>query len=384
MFGMSVRPPRLKVRAPESDPLPRPTPALIVSALTTAALTLAGCHNNAPETAAERETIEVPTTVTVTADPTDLPSSFTHYVALGDSYAAMGSASGRFEGPDFCARSQDNYPHQLADMYSGINAKRGFTDATCQGATTKHILSDRDHAGEDVPEQVQQAKRSATPGSTTENAPASTRENPREAASTSGTLAAASTPATEQDVIIKQIDALEPDTDLITLSVGGNDINFGPWSRCITGELNGRGEADCDPGLYDDTARALVDLPTRLDAIYAAIHDKAPDATIITTGYMPLLSLEDECERTADLPGGTLNWAAGLTMSMNALVRDAAARNGALFVTPSNAEFHSVCAPPDQRWTDLTGEETDSFPAHPTPAGQHAMAEAIADTLLKL
>ena len=65
-------------------------------------------------------------------------------------------------------------------------------------------------------------------------------------------------------------------------------------------------------------------------------------------------------------------------------VRDAAARNGTLYVLPANADFHSMCAPANERWTDPTGKETNSFPAHPTPAGQKAMAEAIADVLKKL
>ncbi|EFK55410.1 hypothetical protein HMPREF0291_10668 [Corynebacterium genitalium ATCC 33030] len=345
-------------------------------------LLLAGCSESG-DAASERVTVEVPTTVTVTADPTDLPSSFIHYVALGDSYAAMGSASGPFVGPAFCARSEDNYPHELAKLYSGINAKRGFTDATCQGSTTEHILSDRDITGADIPAPVLDAEvKDTATGSATVTV------SPSTSTATSTSTTATSSPTTTEDAgastITAQIEALEPDTDLITLSIGGNDIHFGPWSRCITGMVEDRGEADCDEGLYDDTARALVDLPKRLDAIYARINEKAPNATIITTGYMPLLSMEDDCERTTDLPSGTLNWAAGLTVTMNAMVRDAAVRNGALFVMPPNADFHSVCAPASERWTDLTGEETDSFAVHPTPTGQQQMAEAIADVLAKL
>ncbi|WP_162287311.1 SGNH/GDSL hydrolase family protein [Corynebacterium urinipleomorphum] len=327
-------------------------------------LALSGCSS---EGESERVTVEVPTTVTVTADPTDLPSSYDLYVALGDSYAAMGSASGPFEGPEFCARSEDNYPHQLAEIYPGINEKRGFIDASCQGATTEHLFNERRiNENLDPEEALDQEELNAT----TSEAAASTSSTP--------------TGTDRPGVLSPQIDALEPDTDLITLSIGGNDIHFGPWSRCVTGMLEGKGEADCDDGLYEDTARALLDLPGRLDDIYRRIHEKAPEATIITTGYMPIASLQDECESTADLPSGTLNWAAGLTVTMNAMVRDAAARNGALYVMPPNADFHSVCAPTNERWTDPTGKETDSFPAHPTHAGQRAMAEAVAEVLSKL
>lgn len=367
--------------------------------LAAAALALSGCSEDAAETS-ERVTIEVPTTVTVTANPLDGPSNFTHYVALGDSYAAMGSASGPFEGPDFCARSTDNYPHVLAETYKGINAKRGFTDATCQGATTEHILNTRD-IDADPPEQVLAARATeSSTGASTETATDEATGRAGREASSSAIGTATSEPtatgatgtskpteanaAADANSIEAQIEALESYTDLITLSIGGNDINFGPWSRCLNGMFSGKGESDCDAGLYDSTARALVDLPTHLDTIYARIREKAPDAMIITTGYMPLLSMKDECSATANLPGGTLNWAAGLTVTMNAIVRDAAARNGALFVMPPNADFHSVCAPANERWTDPTGRDTDSFPAHPTAAGQKAMAEAVAETLRKL
>ena len=335
-------------------------PAIALSTM----LALSGCSS---EGESERVTIEVPTTVTVTANPTDLPSSYDLYVALGDSYAAMGSASGPFEGPEFCARSEDNYPHQLAELYPGINEKRGFIDASCQGATTEHLFNER-HIDENLePEEaLDQEELNATTSESATN--------------TSTTPTGTDRPG----VLSPQIDALEPDTDLITLSIGGNDIHFGPWSRCVTGMLEGKGEADCDDGLYEDTARALMDLPARLDDIYRRIHEKAPDATIITTGYLPIASLRDECEATAGLPSGSLNWAAGLTVTMNAMVRDAAARNGALYVMPPNADFHSVCAPANERWTDPTGKETDSFPAHPTHAGQRAMAEAVAEVLSKL
>lgn len=330
----------------------------VTGVLAAATLTLAGCSAESGES--ERVTVEVPTTVTVTADPKDLPSSYDLYVALGDSYAAMGSASGPFEGPEFCARSEDNYPHKLAKLYTGINEKRGFIDATCQGSTTDHLINGRTIDEKlDAEEAVEKESEKSTAETTT--------SKPK-------------TPST----LAPQIDALEPDTDLITLSIGGNDISFGPWSRCITGMMEGKGEDECDDDLYDETARAVVDLPARLDEIYAKIHQKAPNATIITTGYLPIASLQDECDATADLPSGTLNWAAGLTVTMNAMVRDAAARNGALYVLPANADFHGVCAPKNERWTDPTGKETNSFPAHPTPAGQKAMAEAIADVLKKL
>ncbi|WJY66857.1 Lipase 2 precursor [Corynebacterium aquatimens] len=342
--------------------------------LVATSLGLASCES-AKDVASppERVTVESTRTVTVTADNRDVPEKFSHYVALGDSYASMGTKSGDSYGPEFCARSKDNYPNQLADLYPGINKNRGFTDATCQGATTNDVINVRNvgDRGGDV-----DIDALADPQAASLEPKTSDGKDEDKGRSESEDLNDA-----DPKTIAAEIEALQPDTDLITLSIGGNDVNFGPWSRCVAGALEGKGGDDCDEGLMDDTANAVMELPQRLDKVYEEIRKRAPNATIITTGYMPLASLTDQCPLTDKLPGGTLNWAAGLTVTMNAMARDAAARHGALFVVPDNAELHSLCAPTEERWTDPTGEKTDSYPAHPTRAGQKAMAEAIVEVL---
>lgn len=359
------------------------------------AVALSACQ--APEevqSGSERVTVEMTRTVTVTADNRDLPEKFDHYVALGDSYASMGTKSGDSYGPAFCARSKDNYPNQVAELYPGINKTRGFTDATCQGATTQDVLEVRKVGGRgkdiSIDELAEPQAASLEPNNSSEESETatSTDETKSEEAKSEESQSSEETPENPEDLdpktIAPEIEALQEDTDLVTLSIGGNDVNFGPWSRCVSGALEGKGDADCDEGLIDDTSKAVLELPKRLDAVYEEIHKRAPNATIITTGYMPLASLTDQCPATEALPEGTLNWAAGLTVTMNAVARDAAARHGALFVVPENADYHAICAPVEDRWTDPTGDKTDSYPAHPTAAGQKAMAEAIVDVLKAL
>jgi len=174
--------------------------------------------------------------------------------------------------------------------------------------------------------------------------------------------------------IATQVAALTPDTDLVTLSIGGNDIRFGDIAACFHRALTE--PVDC-PALLDAPVHHLLStLPAELDGVYDTIGALSSDARIIATGYLPLLA-DGECPELAAVPEEHRAWALDVTSEINAVVREAAERHGAGFVLPADAESHSVCAEPGQRWTDVTGELTDAYPMHPTPAGQRAMAEAV-------
>src|SRR5690625_7324162 len=78
-------------------------PALITIA---AASTLTSCTS-----ADDTSDISAPET---TQEQADEPTIYRQYVALGDSYAAMGSRDAQVTGPAECFRSGDNYPAVLA------------------------------------------------------------------------------------------------------------------------------------------------------------------------------------------------------------------------------------------------------------------------------
>ncbi|MDO5511732.1 SGNH/GDSL hydrolase family protein [Corynebacterium sp.] len=247
-------------------------------------------------------------------EPEPEPAPVSHYVALGDSFAAMGSRSAETTGPVECFRSADNYPSLvLAD--AAITAGQ---DVTCSSAVTADIAG--------------------------------------------------------------QVSALTPDTDLVTLSIGGNDIRFAEIAGCFRRAL--AEEVDC-PSLLDVPVTAhLTALPGELDEVYRLIGEASPGARVITTGYLPLVAVGD-CPELAPVPEEHRSWAVELTERINTVVREAAERHGAAFVLPANAAAHSACAEPAERWTDITGAETDAYPMHPTPAGQRAMAEAVLDQISK-
>lgn len=101
--------------------------------------------------------------------------------------------------------------------------------------------------------------------------------------------------ATTDDVLANQLDALNGGTDLVTISIGGNDAGFastiltckfGSDSDCLTA----LGRADT----YIDTV-----LPGKLDRTYAAISGRAPNARVVVLGYPHLYEQGTGCGSAA-------------------------------------------------------------------------------------
>ncbi|SDL98886.1 GDSL-like Lipase/Acylhydrolase family protein [Corynebacterium mycetoides] len=316
--------------------------AAAVAGLLASSFALSGCQSEPIDHVGTHTSVAPPLGVvpTLDADPTRVeatemaqaidmdPSDIRVYVALGDSYAAMGSATGEKADPSFCAQSKDNYPNELAGM---LGRSVEFVDATCQGSTTANI------------------------------------EGPRV--------------VPEEDVSIEpQINQLRSDADLVTVSMGGNDIGFAEIARCINDMLSGS-DRNCAEEFALPLGQAMAELPTKLTDMHAAIREKAPGAVVVATGYSPLVSMEQQCAITDNIGREGVEWAVWLTAAINNLVKQSAEASGAIFALPEDVERHTTCAVPKQRWVSIDGTDTNSYPAHPTPKGQHEMAETVTTVL---
>jgi lysophospholipase L1-like esterase len=90
------------------------------------------------------------------------------------------------------------------------------------------------------------------------------------------------------DVRANQLGALSAATNLVTISIGGNDAGFAnvitqcalPWPFTCTGDVN--------------NARNFINntLPGQLDALYTEIETRAPNAQVIVVGYPRLFNGE--------------------------------------------------------------------------------------------
>ncbi len=165
------------------------------------------------------------------------------------------------------------------------------------------------------------------------------------------------------DVTGSQLGRLNASTDLVTISIGGNDAGFADvMTTCVL-----QSEATCLSRIA--TARAYVDstLPGRLDSVYTAIRSKSPSAQVVVLGYPRFYQLGGGC--LAGLSEKERSAINGASDHLNTATAKRAADHGFTFgdvrttfagheICSGNAWLHSV------NWLNI-GESY-----HPTAAGQ--------------
>jgi lysophospholipase L1-like esterase len=164
-----------------------------------------------------------------------------------------------------------------------------------------------------------------------------------------------------------QLNALDDDTDLVTISIGGNDIG---WSTAVVACLGGT-DAQCAGGLAATSGRVTTVLPGLLDSVYSQVSARAPEAHVVITGYPRLFSPEYGAFLAASAPEQeALNDGADL---LNGVIAEAAAEHGFQFVDVTKRFLgHGVNAP--DAWV-LGPFDPGAF--HPNTAGYEAYTAAL-------
>lgn len=241
-----------------------------------------------------------------------------HYVALGDSYASLGSLTKLHTDPDTgCLRSRDNYPARVAEQLEPA----AFSDATCAGAVTDGVLE-------------------------------------------------------------PQLDALTPETDLVTLTVGGNDIGFADIATTcgllsLTNPIGTPCQDHYTGGGTDELREAIADTAPKVDAVLAGIAERAPEAEVVVTGYLRILPETGGCWPLMPISVGDVGYVNEIQDELNGMLGERAEAAGAAFVDPSTTPGHDVCQLPWNRWVDGLIPLANGTPIHPTAAGQQHVAELI-------
>jgi len=170
--------------------------------------------------------------------------------------------------------------------------------------------------------------------------------------------------ATTDDVRHLQVLALSRGTDLVSITIGGNDVGFA--STMITCTLVD--EAGCQAAVDEAVATGEGELPGKLDATYAAIARRAPNARVLVLGY-PLLF--DETSTSCGFAGLSIAKRRAINEGdrrLNAVIEDRASAAGFEFVDVTD-DFagHGACAP--QPWINglVILPPTNSF--HPNGSG---------------
>jgi lysophospholipase L1-like esterase len=229
------------------------------------------------------------------------------YVAMGSSFAAgPGIPEPADTPPTRCARSTNNYAHQLA-------RKRGLAlvDVTCSGATTAHLLG-------------------------------------------------------PWDELAPQLDALIPGTALVTVTIGGNDVNY--VGRLMNASAGQRIEAP--------DAAAWARLAQSFDRITAEVHRRAPQARLIFVDYVSLLPEEGSCPQAPVLAEDAAVLRATARLLEEATAAAARRAGAGLIRASALSRGHDVCAA--QPWASgYPAPGPGGVAYHPNLAGMTAIAEAL-------
>jgi len=194
---------------------------------------------------------------------------------------------------------------------------------------------------------------------------------------------------------LPQLEYLDPETGLVTFSIGGNDAGFADvMAECILGfELLPFNTCYNDDKVTEPVAAAFARLdgvssdPADIvpyDTLYKDVRQVTPFAARVTVGYPPLFTAEGS-DRTF-LPGGRCEgvkkadqrWMVEVGAELNSIIERNALRNGFRYVDPSSRFVgHELCGEGDE-WFDgiLSGGRF-----HPTDNGHVAIADAIEEEL---
>ncbi|MEU9594862.1 SGNH/GDSL hydrolase family protein [Streptomyces sp. NPDC048219] len=266
--------------------------------------------------------------LSVTAAAADTTPSL-DYVALGDSYSAGSGVLPVDPTNLLCLRSTANYPHVIA---SRTGAR--LDDVTCGAAETKHFTQ------------------AQYPG------------------------------------VAPQVDALGAGTDLVTLTIGGNDN--GTFINAVTacgtaGLLSGGKGSPCkdEHGTsFDDEIEANT-YPALKKALLD-VRAKAPNARVAALGYPWIVpaAADPSCFLKLPIASGDVPYLRGIQAHLNAVVERAAEETGVTYVDFARAsDGHDACKAPGTRWIEPLLFGRSLVPVHPNALGERRMAEHTMDVL---
>ncbi|MFD7703047.1 SGNH/GDSL hydrolase family protein [Streptomyces caelestis] len=164
------------------------------------------------------------------------------------------------------------------------------------------------------------------------------------------------------DVLSGQLGTLSASTGLVSISVGGNDAGFADvMTTCVL-----QSDSTCLSRIA--TAKAYVDstLPGKLDGVYSAIRDRAPNARVVVLGYPRFYKLGASCIGLSETKRKAVNDAADHLD--NAIARRAGAHGFTFGDVRTTFTGHEICS--GSSWLHSVDWLNIGNSYHPTAAGQ--------------
>lgn len=179
-----------------------------------------------------------------------------------------------------------------------------------------------------------------------------------------------------------QLDALTSRTDLVTLSIGGNDFNlFGDLLQtCSRLRVFDPDGAPCTKQLtregFDPVAQTKK-IRLRLEAAIAEVRRRAPGAQVLLVGYPRIGPSRGTCPRLLPLADGDYVTADRVAKALSRAMRLAADNTQVGFLDMyASSRGHDVCA--EVPWVNgrFTNQQS-ALAFHPLAAGMEAISDRI-------
>lgn len=247
---------------------------------------------------------------------------------MGSSFAAGPGVTESVEGsPARCGRSKDNYAQLLARRLD-LN----LDDVSCSGAKTDDILMPSRHL-----------------------------------------------PA--------QIDAVDVDTGLVTITIGGNDLGYIGGlmaASCMEHQLSepNSGARKCWPLPAPPNASDYKAVEDRMSAIAQQIRQRAPNSVLVFVDYATVINPRQLCEG-APLPLEFAQNSQDIADTLVEITERVANKNNALVIKASTLtrQHHTCSTTPWMRGYPAPNWTFKSIPYHPTLEGMIAIADGLEDRL---
>ena len=169
--------------------------------------------------------------------------------------------------------------------------------------------------------------------------------------------------AKTSDLIAKQLPYLTTTTNLVTMTIGGNDIGFASLIQQCT-------LSDCTRALTNTTSTLGSTLGPALDTAYTDVRQAAPNAIVIVLGYPRVFSTAS-CFGTLGISSTEEKDANALADAVDTLTASSAQQHGFTYksaIVPWTG--HAVCS--SSPWLNGLNLFNTGESYHPTKAGHSA------------
>ncbi|MFF1715233.1 SGNH/GDSL hydrolase family protein [Streptomyces sp. NPDC058268] len=178
-----------------------------------------------------------------------------------------------------------------------------------------------------------------------------------------------------------QYEALKPSTDLVTLTIGGNDVSLVATALGCVNLLPkpaGISCADTAAAKGDPTAKAIEAWSATFGRALDEVHRRAPNARIVVAGYATYIR-KDGCWPTQPIWDKDGNYLQARVNQLNGVLAQQSKAHDATYVdTAAVSAGHDTCAAPSERYIEGLVPSSVAAPLHPNAQGMAAFGAAVA------